>query len=67
MEDTMEESIKWHIEFNKSWEASVGFPMPTHASPCIECDGSGSLDIALAPWHEQIAECPHCGGEGYFE
>ncbi len=63
----MDKAVRWHREFNKSWEASLGFRIPAHATPCIECEGTGLVDIAIAPWREQIADCPHCGGDGYFE
>jgi len=46
----MDKAVRWHREFNKSWEASLGFRIPVHATPCIECEGTGLVDIAIAPW-----------------
>ena len=27
----MDKAVRWHREFNKSWEASLGFRIPVHA------------------------------------
>ena len=59
--------VNYHRWQKEVWDASLGFRIPVHATPCIECEGTGLVDIAIAPWREQIADCPHCGGDGFFE
>jgi len=40
--------------------------IPSGATPCIQCDGTGLIETAFIPWEERITDCDVCHGDGYL-